>query len=194
MTVNSTIKIGSAFDTTKFVLGDVIDEFNVEILPKVTTKQRLALGKTLTPTSAGFKVYDTTKKIRYFWNLTDWVPQNETVASGLTINTELSPSVVDTSHSAPPIAGQVLTATSSTTAEWLTPASGTTIGTGDLSYTYTQIIASSIWNVTHGLNKHPSVTVIDSAGTVVIGDIQYIDANNLILTFTGAFSGKAYLN
>jgi hypothetical protein len=190
MTANSTIKIGSAFDTTKFVLGDVIDEFNVEILPKVTTKQRLALGKTLTPTSAGFKVYDTTKKIRYYWNLTDWVPQNETVASGLTINTELSPSVVDTSHSAPPIAGQVLTATSSTTAEWLTPASGT----GDLSYTYTQIIASSIWNVTHGLNKHPSVIVIDSAGTVVIGDIQYIDANNLILTFTGAFSGKAYLN
>ena len=188
MIANSTIKIGSAFDTSKFVLGDKVDALNVEILPKVTTKQRLALSKTLTPTSAGFKVYDTTKKIRYSWNLTDWVPQNETVASGLTINTELSPSVVDTSHSAPPIAGQVLTATSVTTAEWL-PAP-----VGDSFFPYTQIIASNTWVIFHSLKKYPSVTVVDSAGTVIIGDTAYDSINQVTLTFVGAFSGKAYLN
>ena len=36
--------------------------------------------------------------------------------------------------------------------------------------------------------------VVDSANTTVEGGIEYIDENNLTLTFTGAFSGKAYLN
>lgn len=47
---------------------------------------------------------------------------------------------------------------------------------------------------THNLNAYPSVTVVDSAGTVVIGEVQYIDANTLVVRFLAPFSGKLYLN
>jgi hypothetical protein len=64
-----------------------------------------------------------------------------------------------------------------------------------ITYTHNQEVASSTWSITHTLNKYPSVTIVDSAGTVVVGDITYIDASNIIIDFDGtSFSGKAYLN
>lgn len=54
--------------------------------------------------------------------------------------------------------------------------------------------ARSVWNINHGMGKRPSVTVIDTAGSVVQGEITYIDDNNLTLTFSAAFKGTAYLN
>jgi hypothetical protein len=39
----------------------------------------------------------------------------------------------------------------------------------------------------------PSVVVVDSAGTVVLGDIEYISDSELILTFAAPFGGTAYL-
>ena len=66
--------------------------------------------------------------------------------------------------------------------------------TADKNYLHIQNIPSSVWNITHNLNKYPSVTVIDSAGTAVYGDIEYIDINNVRLTFSSDFSGKATLN
>jgi hypothetical protein len=67
-------------------------------------------------------------------------------------------------------------------------------GTGDKSFIYSQLSASKEWNINHNLNKYPSVTVTDSSGNIVIGDITYIDKNNLIINFSSEFSGKAYLN
>lgn len=65
----------------------------------------------------------------------------------------------------------------------------------DLNYTYSQDIAATTWGpITHALGKFPSVTVIDSSGNVVYGDILHIDTNTLSISFTAAFSGKAYLN
>lgn len=64
----------------------------------------------------------------------------------------------------------------------------------DKHFLFVQSIASDIWEIKHDLNKYPSVTVVDSANSVVIGDVAYIDENNVRLTFSGAFSGKAYLN
>lgn len=64
----------------------------------------------------------------------------------------------------------------------------------DKSYIHSQKSASNIWHVTHNLNKYPNVTIVDSANTVVVGDVFYIDANNIDIKFTGAFTGKAYLN
>ena len=66
--------------------------------------------------------------------------------------------------------------------------------TGDKSYIHTQIAASTTWSVTHALNKYPSVSVVDDGNNVVIGDIQYTNANQLTITFNGAISGKAYIN
>lgn len=62
------------------------------------------------------------------------------------------------------------------------------------TYTHNQSTASSLWIVSHNLGKFPSVAVVDSAGSVVIGEISYLDGNSISISFSGAFSGKAYLN
>jgi hypothetical protein len=67
-------------------------------------------------------------------------------------------------------------------------------GTGDLSFTYVQGVASTTWNIEHNLGKFPSITVIDTANTVVTGEYTYNDINNVTLTFSAGFAGKAYLN
>lgn len=64
----------------------------------------------------------------------------------------------------------------------------------DKTYTYTQATATQTWEITHNLAKYPSVTIVDSSGNIVIGEISYTDENNLTVTFMSAFSGKAYLN
>ena len=62
------------------------------------------------------------------------------------------------------------------------------------TYTHTQSQAAATWTIAHNLNKHPSVTVVDSAGSVCYGNVQYTDANTVVVTFQAAFAGTAYLN
>lgn len=64
----------------------------------------------------------------------------------------------------------------------------------DAHYTHTQSVPSSEWSIQHNLGKRSSVTVVDSTDAVVFGDVNYIDSNNVTITFNGAFSGKAYFN
>ena len=66
--------------------------------------------------------------------------------------------------------------------------------TGDKHFVFTKSTPDSVWDITHDLDKYPSVTVVDSAGSVVIGDITYTSKSALTVTFSAAFSGKAYLN
>lgn len=61
-------------------------------------------------------------------------------------------------------------------------------------YSYEQIASSAHWQIVHNLGKYPSVTVIDSGGTLVMGDINYISENELTLDFSVEFSGRAFLN
>lgn len=58
---------------------------------------------------------------------------------------------------------------------------------------YSQPVPSTTWNITHSLGGRPSITVVDSAGTVVIGEITYISDSQITASFTAAFSGFAYL-
>jgi hypothetical protein len=51
-----------------------------------------------------------------------------------------------------------------------------------------------VWTIAHGLGKFGSVSVIDSAGTELIPDVNYLDANTIKLTFGAATSGHAYIN
>tara|TARA_R100000541_G_scaffold56763_2_gene66386 strand:- start:1332 stop:2117 length:786 start_codon:yes stop_codon:yes gene_type:complete len=71
---------------------------------------------------------------------------------------------------------------------------GTGAGTGDLNYVHDQPTASATWTVAHNLGKFPTVAVVDTAKTVVLGDIDHTDINNLVITFNAAFSGYAYVN
>jgi len=65
---------------------------------------------------------------------------------------------------------------------------------GDKTFVYTQAVASATWNIQHDLEKFPSVSIVNDDNTQVFGGVEYIDNNNLIITFTAAFSGKAYMN
>lgn len=64
----------------------------------------------------------------------------------------------------------------------------------DKHFYFTQMTPAITWTITHGLNKYPSVMVVDSAGTEVIGEIHYVDLNTVQITFSSGFSGKAFCN
>ncbi len=65
---------------------------------------------------------------------------------------------------------------------------------GDLSFVYTQTNASNEWVITHNLGKRPSVTIVTTTDTTVIGEVTYNNDNKLTINLTSANSGKAYLN
>jgi len=80
---------------------------------------------------------------------------------------------------------------SSNGSAWSTAQGG---GGGDAFFEYNQSQANSAWNIHHGLNKYPSVTITDTAGTQGFGTVTYIDSNNVTVSFAAAFAGVAYLN
>lgn len=65
---------------------------------------------------------------------------------------------------------------------------------GDKFYEFSQMTPEARWVINHPLKKYPAITVVDSGGSVVVGDIEYIDALKVIIVFNSAFSGKAFLN
>lgn len=64
----------------------------------------------------------------------------------------------------------------------------------DLNFVFDQPTPAAIWAVSHNLGKYPAVSIVDSAGTVVYGNITYVNLNQVQIDFTAAFSGKAYFN
>ena len=62
------------------------------------------------------------------------------------------------------------------------------------SFVYNQGSPSATWVIVHDLGFRPNVTVEDSAGTTIEGEVVYNNDNQLTLTFSAAFSGIAYLS
>ncbi len=73
---------------------------------------------------------------------------------------------------------------------WTTPSSTNPVAA---EYTYNQVVPSNVWTINHNLNKYPVVVVVDSGNNVFVGDVSYTDANDLTITFSSVFGGKAYL-
>lgn len=65
---------------------------------------------------------------------------------------------------------------------------------GDKNYVHEQAVASTTWTVNHGMDKFPTIFIQDSAGSSIIGDIEYVDNNTVRVTFAVALSGKVYCN
>lgn len=65
---------------------------------------------------------------------------------------------------------------------------------GDAHYIHIQNIADTVWNIPHALGKIPAVSVIDTGGSEIIGDVNHVDNDTCVLTFSSPFTGKAYLN
>lgn len=61
-------------------------------------------------------------------------------------------------------------------------------------YIHVQSQPNTVWNVTHNLGLLPQVTILNSAGQVVMGQVDYLDNFNVRLTFSAAFSGLAILS
>ena len=68
------------------------------------------------------------------------------------------------------------------------------IFTTDANYVHSQGVPAAQWVIAHNLGKKTSVTVVDSADQVVIGQVTYNSVNQVTLDFQGSFSGKAYFN
>lgn len=65
---------------------------------------------------------------------------------------------------------------------------------GDKNYVHEQSSPSTTWTVNHNLNKRVAVSVVDSAGTLIICDVRYVSDSQVVLTFDAATSGNAYAN
>ena len=62
------------------------------------------------------------------------------------------------------------------------------------TFVFEQNVDSKVWEISHNLGKFPSISVFDTAGTEMLGDIQYIDNNTVNITFSEEIRGTAYLN
>lgn len=62
------------------------------------------------------------------------------------------------------------------------------------NYVHDQQVASNSWVVPHALNKYASVSIVNTANQVIVGEITYNTLNQLTITFTSPISGKAYIN
>lgn len=61
-------------------------------------------------------------------------------------------------------------------------------------YMHEQAVPSESWVIDHPLQFFPNVTVVDSGGTQVEGNVIYNNMNRVTIEFTAGFSGKAYLS
>jgi len=62
------------------------------------------------------------------------------------------------------------------------------------TYVHTQSTPSAVWSISHSLNGYPNVTVVDSANTVVEGDVTYLSTDAVTVEFSSPFGGKAFLS
>lgn len=69
------------------------------------------------------------------------------------------------------------------------------------TFVYEQIAAQTVWEISHNLKDYPTVTVVDSGGNVVVGDVEYLPPRpgepypyRIRIKFSAPFSGKAFLN
>lgn len=61
-------------------------------------------------------------------------------------------------------------------------------------FVFNQSSASATWTIIHNMGKYPSVTLQDSLGGNIMGEITYNTINQLTVVFSESIAGKAYLN
>lgn len=68
-----------------------------------------------------------------------------------------------------------------------------TFNPSSVFYTHYQNQASDVWTITHNFGGQPTAVVLDSAGTQCEGTFSYPSNNQMVITFTSAFTGTAYV-
>jgi hypothetical protein len=64
---------------------------------------------------------------------------------------------------------------------------------GGVSYRFIQPTPAVIWVIDHPL-QYPVITVVDSNGQICVPDVSYTSASQVVLTFSAAMAGEAYLS
>jgi hypothetical protein len=52
----------------------------------------------------------------------------------------------------------------------------------------------SEWTIIHNLNRFPKIVITDEYNMQIIGEIEYITLNSVIIRFSEPFKGKAHLS
>lgn len=66
---------------------------------------------------------------------------------------------------------------------------------GGSVFTFDQSVPLSTWVIAHNIGRNPvSVVVIDTAGTVILGEVHFDSVNQATLLFSAPFAGKAYFS
>lgn len=74
------------------------------------------------------------------------------------------------------------------------PGGGGSGGSGAGYFAQQFQIANTFFTVHHNLNQFPVVVFVNSAGEPIQGDVDYVNANTVTITFTAAESGWVYCN
>lgn len=61
------------------------------------------------------------------------------------------------------------------------------------TYRWDQAVASTVWNIVHGLQSRPSVEVLIGSQLIQSPQVDHVDENELNITFASPLSGTAYL-
>jgi len=67
-------------------------------------------------------------------------------------------------------------------------------GSADKNYTETFGAPLLVWTVNHNLNKKPSVSSIDTSGTEIYGEVEYVTDNQVTITYLTATGGTVTCN
>lgn len=73
------------------------------------------------------------------------------------------------------------------------PIVSSVVSGGDKNFTQAFTAEASL-TVNHNLSKYPAVTVFDTAGDEVEGDVEHVTINTLTINFSAPFSGRLTLN
>lgn len=66
---------------------------------------------------------------------------------------------------------------------------------GSGAYRHVQIAAATAWVIDHNLGFRPNVSAVDSAGTEIMpGEVVYTSGTTIVLQFSAAVGGEAYLS
>lgn len=155
---------------------------NVKLHP-LTTAERNTLASSLNSNDVGMMAYDITLKLLYSWDGNQWAPVGLD-SSNMTKLTEAYNNIIN----------EINVSTSPTqTAITLVTESGDLITTTfNSSYIHEQTVAANQWIINHNLNKYPSVTIVNNLNVEVVGDITYTNTNQVVLSFSNSFTGKAF--
>lgn len=154
-------------------------------LHPVTTAERTALASGYNSQDEGVVVYDSTLDTFFAWNGNAWIQIGVTQTQIQQIGEAYDRSVMS------------IDVTSTNTDRTVTLNYRDTTFTADVykyAHVHNQPSAAAQWTVTHNLGKFPSVSVVDTANTEVIGEVEHVNDTQLVIKFSAAFSGKAFIN